>query len=213
MPSVKTPSASKPGLSDLSPTKLRTNSPAPASSIMERATSPTSRALRVRPASREDKVLTFSKPPTSIPDDRSAGINPNNSALAAEAPIVNTSTPAFSPTLESRGISFGPKRTMASSAQCANSRLAPPASSASSRPSVKTCRTSLKRPAPNARRIASSRCRTDVRASSKLETLAQAISATRPTATSSTSSAGRTSPTSALLQRSAVTPHFSSLSG
>jgi len=60
--------------------------------------------------------------------------------------------------------------------------------------SVSSWRTMRARPAPRARRIAISRCRTDDRASRRLATLAHAMRSTQPTAASSVSSAGRTLP-------------------
>ena len=57
--------------------------------------------------------------------------------------------------------------------------------------SIRSCRTIRARPAPIARRTAISRCRDAARASSRLATLAQAISSTSPTAAISTKSGAR----------------------
>ena len=65
----------------------------------------------------------------------------------------------------------------------------------SSRLSVSSWRTSRPRPAPMAARNASSRSRTDARASSRFATLVHAISSTHATAPSSTRIAGRIRPT------------------
>src|SRR5438046_9099567 len=81
---------------------------------MEKATSPTRRMLRARPASREDEPDILSRLPTSILEDRIAGISANSKALTTETPSVNVSTAVFSPTLANRGMSFGPKRTIRS---------------------------------------------------------------------------------------------------
>ena len=70
-----------------------------------------------------------------------------------------------------------------------------PPASASRVVSAKSCRTMRARLAPRAARTAISLRRPSVRASTRLATFAQAISRTHPTAPSSTSSAGRTSPT------------------
>ena len=113
--------------------------------------------LRARPASREDEPDILSRLPTSILEDRIAGISANSKALTTETPSVNVSTAVFSPTLANRGMSFGPKRTIPRSAQCASSRLAAPAHIASIKLSVKIWRTILRRPAPRARRMAISR--------------------------------------------------------
>ena len=71
---------------------------------------------------------------------------------------------------------------------------APPAA-ASTRLSVSICRTSRPRSAPSAMRILISRVRPAARTSSRLPTLAQAISSTQPTAASRISSAGRAAAT------------------
>ena len=60
--------------------------------------------------------------------------------------------------------------------------------------SVSTCRSSRKRPAPSAARIAISFCRAPMRANCKWERLAQTINITTPTAHISTTRAGRTCP-------------------
>ena len=60
--------------------------------------------------------------------------------------------------------------------------------------SVSTCRSSRKRPAPNAARTAISFCRVPMRAICRWERLAQTINITTPTAHISTTSAGRTCP-------------------
>ena len=65
------------------------------------------------------------------------------------------------------------------------------------------------RPAPSARRTASSRCRVDDRARNRLVRFAQAISSTRPTAPSRMKAAGRTSRSSAAAHGVAVSCQFS----
>src|SRR5438309_9265763 len=64
--------------------------------------------------------------------------------------------------------------------QKARITLAAPPKAAKSRPSVSSCRTSRPRRAPIARRTEISFCRDLLRASSRLATLAQAISRTSP---------------------------------
>ncbi len=61
-------------------------------------------------------------------------------------------------------------------------------------PSVSICASSRRRPAPSAVRIAISFCREAVRASSRLERLAQTMSITIPTAAASTHTAVRMRP-------------------
>ena len=60
--------------------------------------------------------------------------------------------------------------------------------------SARSCRTSRSRPAPSAARIVNSRWRRAARATSRLATLAQAISSTKLTAPSRMSSSGRVLP-------------------
>ncbi len=60
---------------------------------------------------------------------------------------------------------------------------------ASSRPSVSSCRTRRRREAPSESRTATSRWRTEARASSRFATLPQAISSTSPTTVSSSPAA------------------------
>ena len=114
---------------------------------------------------------------------------------AIDRPAVNASTVPLTPTACRRGRLDGLSCTSASTPQTATSRPSAPPTAASSTLSVSSCRTRRARPAPSARRIAISRWRTDERASSRFATFAQAISSTQPTAASSVSSAGRTSPT------------------
>ena len=115
--------------------------------------------------------------------------------VTSDRPAVNASTVPFTPTPCSRGRLAGLSCTSASTPHTATSSPSAPPTAASSTLSVSSCRTRRARPAPSARRIAISRCRTDERASSRFATFAQAMSSTQPTAASSVSSAGRTSPT------------------
>ncbi|MCG3160997.1 MAG: hypothetical protein JMDDDDMK_02110 [Acidobacteria bacterium] len=64
------------------------------------------------------------------------------------------------------------------------------------------------RPAPNAARTATSRCRPAARASSRLATFAQAISKTIPTAPSSTNKARRISPVNCVRSGTTLTPQL-----
>ena len=89
---------------------------------------------------------------------------------------------------------FGRSQTSRSLPHDAISRPMAPPAIASMALSVSSCRMRRRRPAPSAARIAISDCRDAARASIRFATLAQAISSTRPTAPSSTSSAVRVSP-------------------
>ncbi len=79
--------------------------------------------------------------------------------------------------------------------------------------SAKRCRTMAPRPAPNAVLMAISFRRDKVLASTRLATLAQAISRTKTTAPNNTSSAGRMSPTNCSRNGTTVAPHPLSSSG
>ena len=81
-----------------------------------------------------------------------------------------------------------------------------PPKTASNRLSDSICSTRRLRAAPRADRIAISLCLPDVRASTRLATLAQAISRTNPTATSKTKSGVRTSPTISLRYGTTLAP-------
>ena len=74
-------------------------------------------------------------------------------------------------------------------------RRTAPRRGSSTRLSVNSCRTSRPCPAPSALRTAISRTRAAPRASSRFETLPQAMSRTKPTAPSRTSRSSRAPPT------------------
>ena len=88
-----------------------------------------------------------------------------------------------------------------------------PASIASTALSVSICRIRRSRPAPTAARTTSSRPRAAARASSRLATLAQAISSTNATAASSTNSVCRVSPTTTSCSGTTAMPFSPLLSG
>ena len=74
-------------------------------------------------------------------------------------------------------------------------------------------RTSRRSSAPIARRNENSRRRDSVRASSRLATLAQAITSTNATAPNSSEIAGRICPNTSLASGDTSTPRFSLVSG
>ncbi len=115
--------------------------------------------------------------------------------MTTETKSVKAITGASMPISSARGSSPGLSATTERTPQYASSRPSTPPASASSRLSVSSWRTSRSRLAPSAVRTAISFERAAARASNRLATLAQAMSSTNPTAPSSTSSAGRTSPT------------------
>ena len=91
--------------------------------------------------------------------------------------------------------------------------LRPPPTTANARCSVRTCRTSRTRGAPNAVRTTISLCRAAPRESRRWATLAHAINRITPVAQNKSSRTVVASPTSALCRGSRVTPHASLLSG
>ena len=95
----------------------------------------------------------------------------------------------------------GPSATSARVHQKAAARPAAPPSTPSRMLSARNCRTRRARPAPSAARTATSRVRDCARASSRFATLTHAISSTKLTAPSSTSSVCRTLLHHPLVQR------------
>ena len=120
---------------------------------------------------------------------------PNPSPVTSVSSAVNPSTDLSMPMSRARGRYSRASSPSALVPQAAISNPTSPPSVASSTLSVSICRMSRRRLPPIAVRMAISRSRVVARASSRLATFAQPISSTNPTAPSSTSSAGRTFPT------------------
>ncbi len=115
----------------------------------------------------------------------------------SEMPRAKASADASTVTSSRRGRSGGASATSAATPTRATSAPAIPAATASTTLSVRSWRTRRARPAPTAARTTISRPRAEARASSRLATLAQAMSRTKPTAPSRTKSVCRVSPTMA----------------
>ena len=92
--------------------------------------------------------------------------------------MVNISTRPFDRDRVRRGSVAGIMRTRPSTPHTATRRPTPPPARPRSTLSVSSWRATRPRPAPSARRMAISRCRTDDRASSRFATFAHAISRT-----------------------------------
>ena len=134
--------------------------------------------------------LSLMVSPRSDREACSAGIRPKSSPVPSDTPIVNSSTRQSSPTTLPPSPTRGRLAVFtASRARMPTTpRISPqaPPIAESSTLSVSSCAMMRPRPAPIAERIAISRRRPVARTSSRLATLAQAISSTRPTAPSST---------------------------
>ena len=138
--------------------------------------------------------MSFSASCSVWPGTCSAGARPKTTPVRTAASRQKPSTVTSVRTLPRSGMLSDSMRA---------SRWVPPAASItpstapqqdSVTPSVSIWRISRRRPAPSAVRMAISFCRVAVRASSRLERLAQTISITTPTAHASTSRAGRIRP-------------------
>jgi hypothetical protein len=166
--------------------------PAPKSRTSESDTWPTTSSLprrsRAGPAL-VARLLSLRTAFGATPLARSAGSNPKRIAVKLVTAAVNPSTRWSSP-MSSATVAFAVERNCTSSRlpHHANSTPSAPPSPASSRLSVSNWRTRRDRPAPIARRTDSSRCRAAARASSRLATLAHAISSTSPTTAESSQS-------------------------
>ena len=113
--------------------------------------------------------------------ERSAGERPNRIPESIETVAAKPNTRRSGDTLKLIGQRpLAMKATSMFVPQKARITLAAPPKAAKSRPSVSSCRTSRPRRAPIARRTEISFCRDLLRASSRLATLAQAISRTSP---------------------------------
>ncbi len=119
---------------------------------------------------------------TSVRDAFSAGASAHNKAQATEMPVENKTTFVSNLNPTAFKTSLKPKfaRTNSIPERAIRSPNPPPAKAINS-PSVSNCRTIRRRPAPREMRTASSFRRAAARASSRPETLAQAIIRTNPT--------------------------------
>src|SRR6266699_2363126 len=182
-------SGRKPRATFCSARKLLMNKPAPASSIRDKAISPTTSAPRMRsamPPPDARDVPCFSEWFKSIRKTWRAGARPNSRLASRETPKANASTRPSIPVSASRGTSAGASATSARAPQMARSTPTAPASRAITMLSVISWRTQRLRVAPTAARMAISRVRATAFARSIFARFAQAISNTRLTAASIT---------------------------
>ena len=199
-----------------SASRLRPSSAAPITSATASAISVTTNAFRAQPP-RAPSAEPL--PPWRSPSARStretchAGARPKTRLAANEIASANNNVAGSTVTSVSRGRSAGASATSALTPQRAMITPPVPASSASTTLSVSICRIRRRRPAPTAARTTSSRPRAAARASSRLATLAQAISNTNATAASSTNNVCRVSPTTTSCSGTAAMPLSALLSG
>ncbi len=130
-------------------------------------------------------------PARSPRDEESAGARPTATPVRNAIAMVNHSTSEFTPACSMRGMSPA-RRTSASVVHIASAIPNAAPHPASSRLSVRNCRSSWPRVAPNAARIATSRRRASARVNSRLVTLTQAINSTHATAPDNITSMGFT---------------------
>jgi hypothetical protein len=177
--------------------RLRTRSPAPATTTIASDTWPTTRPWRSACApgpAEAPRPPPRSHAPGSPRADRSAGSSPASSAAAAVAASAKNSTRASAWIISRLGSSGGARATSTRTAAKASPVPSTPPRSASVPLSVRSWRTRRPRPAPSALRTASSRVRAEPRTSSRLATLTQAIRRRSPTAATAAHTVARASP-------------------
>ncbi len=215
---VRTLFASNPGSTCPSAIAVRIRRAEPIRRVRASATSLTTRIdlvlfwrnppLPVRPA------LSLSVPAKSVPELWRAGISPKSRPVPTETARVKLKTRQSSGTSEP----FSPIRGRFAVLTARSTRMptvpsskpSPPPTRASTTLSVRTWRAMRQREPPSAVRMATSRLRLVARTRSRLATLAQAISSTKPTAPTSTSSDWRTRRTSTSPSRSTSNPFLAS---
>ena len=167
-------------------------SPAPISSSSDSATWATTRPLRRRKCPlppTTDAASLLSAGARSAWLARSAGTRPKPTPVSTESPSVKSPTRQSGAAESVRAASWkGSARISASPTQYASCRPTRPPASESVTLSTSCRRTRRMRLAPSARRTAVSFSRAEARVSSRLATLAHAISSTRPTMPISTTS-------------------------
>ena len=134
-----------------------------------------------------------------------AGTRPKTRPVTIETPSVKASVQPSTAMSAARGRSGGAIAATARTPNAARARPTTLLRPESSRLSTSSWRTIWNRVAPSARRTAISDCRVAARASSMCATLAQAISSTKPTATSSTVRPSRVWPTTRSLSGTTCT--------
>ncbi len=195
--------------------KLLIRSPAPTSRTSESETSATTSALRARsldfPAVALPPSLSVSR--KSASEALRAGSSPKMTPVRTETITVKASTRPSKLTSPRRGMSAGLSATRRSVSQRASSSPSPPPRRESRTLSVMSWRMMRRRVAPSATRSANSRRRATERAKSRLATLAEATSRTKPTAPSSMKSAGRMLPKTSSSRDETLAPRSAFVSG
>ena len=177
------------------------SNPAPTSSTIAVASSSTTSLNPRRCQVFPDEPRSPSAMParTSERARRSMGASEQTTVAASAIAPAHASTRTFRPTPLRNGIDasigagMSPRRTCISQPEIVTPATLP--SPTSTRLSVTNCRTSRAFEAPSALRTASSRLRLSERTSTRLATLTQAMSSSRPAPPSSTRRIGRMSPT------------------
>ena len=206
---VSTPRGSKPGSSADAAARLRSVSPAPISRTSASASSETTKTSRSS-ASRPWPVVPRAprRSPMRVRAACHAGTRPKTRPVTIETPSVKASVQPSTAMSAARGRSGGAIAATARTPNAARARPTTLLRPASSRLSASSWRTIWNRVAPSARRTAISDCRVAARASSMCATLAQAISRTKPTATSSTDRPSRVWPTTRSFSGTTCTPRL-----
>ena len=178
--------------------RLRASRPAPASRLMQSAICPATSRPRRRRERRLSLAPRLSVRSATCGSERStdsAGASPKARPVHSESTAVTRTTPPSSDrSAESGRAVRATTRSVDKASQATSTPAAPPVS-ASRTLSVSNCRTRRPRPAPSARRSASSLRRDSVRASTAPVRLAQAMNNTSAALIMRTSSGVRMSPT------------------
>ena len=181
---VNTFSGRKPGSTCIKRRKLFSSSPAPASSTSDKAISATTSERR----SANDDLPAVEPRPPSLRDSCETldicklGAMPKSTPVPMEISVVKASTQPSRCAPARRGKLAAAMVVRTRTPHRAITSPATPPASAKATLLVRSWRTSRRRSAPKAVRIAISRSRAEERASRRLATLAQAIKSTRPTA-------------------------------
>ena len=134
-----------------------------------------------------------------VREETMAGMVPKMSPAANESSTEKVRTRRSTPASAARGTLLPMSRRTAGVARNASPQPARPPIALKARLSTSNWRTMRLRPAPNAERIAISRCRSRMRASIRFAMLPQAITNTSMAAPRMTRSAGRLSPSRAAI--------------
>ncbi len=212
---LNTPLASNPGSNFASAVKLRPNSAAPTSSVTVTAICPATIVCSVRPVAPPRASIAPSRRSCAsecLPIERS-GDRPITTVINTPSPATNASVRQSTPGVAKLGSCTGLSASRASPAHIASRQPAVPPSATTHALSDNIKRINRRSSAPIARRSENSRRRDSVRASSRLATLAHAITSTNATAPNSSEIAGRIWPNTSLESCATSTPRLSLVAG